>query len=288
VTPVTAAGEYRAPVRRFPVAALVLAMTIVAAGCGGDGGGDDDEDLGLPANPSATTTMPVPSTAAGTTLPPSNLTLRLTGVRLANSEESDNGMRILLPAGVSTASVTLTGLPSPNRVVSVCQARELDRRQEAATCRTPASGEAVTVTLGSAASGVELLQLGTVGTGPAGNSAALDEVTIRYAASSRELNVRLPQIAGGEPGPTFGLTPASTDGTYRATLSWTVIPVFGGSVANGQLELLEGGNATNQAQSSGEVRLSGNVPAPVGDVAIRVQNVGTAALVTPKLNLLLP
>ncbi len=279
---------YRAPVRRFGIVVLVMAMSVTAAGCGGNDGGDNDDDATSATEPA--TPAPVPTTAAGPTVPTTTLSLRITGVSLLNSEESDNGLRVLLPAGVTSASVTLTGLPSPNRVISVCQANELDRRLSGATCRTPASGEAVTVSLGQAASGVEIIQVGVSGPGPTGNTAVVEEVTIRYAASSRELNVRLPQIAAGESGsgPSFGLTPASADGVYQATLTWTAIPVFGGTVTNGQLQLLQGGNVINQAQSGGEVRLSGNVPPPVGDAAIRAQNVGSGALVTPKLTLLLP
>jgi hypothetical protein len=269
---------------------MVLAMAAAVSGCGGKGGGDTGDDAAPPSTGVATT-APVPSTAGGTTVPPTNLSLRITDVRLVNSEESDSGMRVLLPAGVGSASVTLTGLPSPNRVISVCQARELERRFSGAACRTPASGETVTVTLGSAASGVEIVQVGVSGPGPAGNSAALEEVSIRYAASSRELRIRLPQIAAGDAGgrPTFALTPPSADGAYRATLNWTVIAVFGGSPANAQLELLSGGSQVNQAQSTAsEVRLTGTVPPPVGDVAIRAQNVGSSALVTPNLVAVLP
>lgn len=276
--------------RRLGKFAMVLAMTAAAAGCGGDGGGGDDID-GSASGPGATTTVPVPSTLGGTTVPPSNLTLKITDVRLVNSEESDNGMRVLLPAGVATASVTVTGLPTPNRMISVCQARELDNRLSGAACRTPANGEAMTVTLGTAASGVEIVQVGTSGTGAAGSTATLEEVTIRYAASSREVNVRLPQIAAGETAgrPSFSLTPPSADGSYRATLSWTVIPVFGGTPSNGQLELVQGGTVTDEAQGgSGGFQLAGKVSPPVGDVAIRVRNTGESALVTPKLSMLLP
>src|SRR5438874_1436591 len=95
--------EYRSPVRRFRMVAMVLAMTAAVSGCGGgDGGGSGD---GSASNSAAATTVPVPSTAAGTTVPPTDLTLRITDVRLVNSEESDSGMRVLLPAGVATASV---------------------------------------------------------------------------------------------------------------------------------------------------------------------------------------
>jgi hypothetical protein len=274
--------------RRLKIVATVLAMTATAAGCGG-GGGDSNAGGSTPTT-IASTTVPVPSTTAGSTVPATSLTLRITDVRLVNSEESDSGMRILLPAGVATASVTLTGLPTPNRVISVCQARDLDSRLSTAACRTPANGEAVNVALGATATGVEIVQVGVTGPGAAGNSAALDEVSIRYSASSREMSARLPQIAGGDVGgaPTFGLTPAGSDGAYRATLGWTVIAVFGGTPANGQLELVQGGTAANQAQGSAAgVQLNGRLPAP-GEAAIRIRNVGASALVTPKLTALLP
>jgi hypothetical protein len=275
-------------VRRFGLVAMVLAMTAATAGCGGDSGGGTDDVESSPSTAPATT-VPGPATAAGTTVPPTDLTLRITDVRLVASEEPDRGMRVLLPAGVATASVTLTGLPSPNRVISVCQAPDLDGQVSGARCRTPVSGEPLTFTLGPEAKGVEIIPESTSGTG-AGSSVAVEEVTIRYAASSREINVRLPQIASGESGgrPTFGLTPASGDGTYRATLTWAVIQVFGGTPSSGQLELLQGGAVANQSQGGGEVRLSGAVPGPAGDAAIRVQNIGSSALVTPKLTALLP
>jgi len=262
-------------------------MMATAAGCGGSGGGGVEAG-GTPSSTAAATTVPVPSTAAGTTVPAANLTLRVTEVHLVNSEESDNGLRVLLPAGVATASVTLTGLPTPNRVISVCQAKDLDSRLSGAACKTPANGEAVTVALGSAAAGVEIVQVGVTGSGAAGNSATLDDLTVRYAASSREVKARLPQIAAGER-PAFSLTPASTDGAYRAALTWSVIPVFGGTPSNGQLELLDGANVANKAQGGGAgVQLNGNVSPPVGTVAIRLQNIGDAALVTPKLTVVLP
>ena len=272
---------------------LAMAVSVSVAGCGGDsGGGADGDGSATPTTAAAAvTTAPVPSTAAPATGPATDLTLRITGVRLVNSEESDSGMRVLLPAGVASASVTLSGLPSPNRVISVCQARELERRMSVSVCRMPASGEAVTVALGSAASGVEVVQVGVAGSGPAGNTLALEDVTVRYTASSREMRVRLPQIAAGESGetPAFGLTPAGADGAYRATLSWTVIPVFGGTDSNGQLALVEAGGGTGQTRNgSGQVELSGSVPPPVGNVAIRVQNIGSAAMVSPTLTLRLP
>ena len=280
-------AEYRAPVRPFAIAAIVLALTVTGA-CGG---GDEDEDLDATATTGPATTLAPPTTVSGPTVPPADLTLRITDVRLTlNANEADNGIRVLLPAGVPNVSVTLRGVPSPNRAISVCQARELERRMDAASCRTPQDGEAATLPLGATASGVEIVQLGAVGSGAEGNAATLEEVTIRYSASSREVNVRLAQIAAGEAGgrPAFGLTPPSADGSYRASLAWNVIAVFGGNLGTGQLELVQGGSVANQAQGSADVRLTGTVPAPAENVVIRAQNVGSSALVTPKLSLLLP
>jgi len=270
---------------------MFLTLAAAAAGCGG-GGGTDENVQGPPDSTPATaaTTVPVPSTSAGTTVPGTNLSLRMTDLRLLNSEESDNGLRVLLPAGVTSASVTVMGLPSPNRVISVCQASELDRRLSTAACRMPANGEAVTLPLGSAASGVEIIQVGVSGSGPAASTTSLDEVTIKYTASSREVNVRLPQIASGEAGgrPTFALAPASPNGNYRATLTWSVIQVFGGTSSNAQVELVQGGSAANKAEGGGlDVRLNGTL-SPPGEGAIRVGNIGSGAMVSPKLALLLP
>jgi hypothetical protein len=271
---------------------IVLVMAALAAACGG-GGGTDDEIQGAPdSTPGATaTTVPVPSTSGGTTVPGTALTLKMTDLRLLNSEESDNGLRVLLPAGVASASVTVTGLPNPNRIISVCQASELERRLTTAACRTPANGEAVNVILGATASGVEIIQVGVSGTGPAASTTSLDEVTIRYTASSRDVNVRLPQIASGEAGgrPSFALTPPGPNGNYRVGLTWTVIQVFGGTSSNAQVELVQGGSSTNKAEGGGlDVRLNGTLPAPVPEAAIRVANIGSAAIVSPKLALLLP
>ena len=270
---------------------MVLALAVVAAACGGGGDGDDDIAAATTTAAPATTAAAPATTAGGTTVPATSLTLRITDIRLLNSEESDNAVRILLPAGVTTASVTVAGLPSPNRVISVCQADDLDRRLSTAACRMPASGEAVNVALGTAAKGVEIVQAGVSSSGPEGNTTNLGEVTIRYAASSREVSVRLSQIAGGESGarPTFALTPAGTSGTYQARVTWTVIQVFGGTPSNAQLELVQGGNVANKAEGGGlEVRLNGSVSPPGTEAAIRVQNLGSSALVSPKLALTLP
>ena len=268
----------------------MLVMTAVAAGCGSSGGEDTETDVEPAPERPPLSTSAVPTTSGGTTVPLTNLTLRLTDVRVVNSEESDSGMRVMLPAGVATASVTVNGLPSPNRVISVCQAKELDRRLSGAACRTPANGEAVTVTLGSAATGVEIAQVGVSGSGPEGNITTLSDVTIRYAASSREVSLRLQEVAGSDEGgrPTFTMSPAGS-GTYRAQLNWKIIPVFGGTDSRGRLELLQGGNVTSQADGANtQAQFTGTAPAGAGDVAIRIRNIGTAAMVTPQLTATFP
>jgi hypothetical protein len=270
---------------------MVMALALVAAACGGDS--DDGGDVAAATTTAAgpATSGTVPTTAGGTTVPATSLTLRMTDVRLLNSEESDNAVRILLPPGVASASVTVAGLPSPNRVISVCQADDLDRRLSTAACRMPAGSEAVTVALGSAARGVEIVQAGVSGSGPEGNTTNLGEITIRYAASSREVNVRLSQIAAGESGarPTFALAPASTSGAYQVRLTWTVIQVFGGTPSSALVELVQGGNVANKAEGGGlEVRLSGSLSPPGSEAAVRIQNAGSSALVGPKLALTLP
>ena len=265
-------------------------MAALAAGCGGSGGDETDTEVEPAPERPPLSTSAMPTTSGGPTVPATNLTLRFTDVRVVNSEESDSGLRVLLPAGVATASVTVNGLPSPNRVISVCQARELDRRLSAAACRTPANGEAVTVTLGSAATGVEIAQVGVSGSGPEGNITALSDVTIRYAASSREVSLRLQEIAGGDAGgrPTFTMTPAGS-GTYRAQLNWKIIPVFGGTDSRGQIELLQGGNVTAQAEGANtQAQFSGTAPAGATDLAIRIRNIGAAAMVTPQLTATFP
>jgi hypothetical protein len=67
-----------------------------------------------------------------------------------------------------------------------------------------------------------------------------------------------------------------------------VIQVFGGTPSSAQLELVQSGAVTKQAQSNAaDVRLEGTVT-PGAEGAVRVSNTGTSALVTPKLSLLLP
>ena len=269
-------------------AALVLAASAAACG-GGGGGGKDNTDAAAPA---ATTTPPVASTApTGTTLPATNLTLHMTDIRVGNSEESDNAFRVLLPPGVTTATVSITGLPTPNQVISVCQANDLQQRLPTAVCRMPAAGATAVLPLGSGATGVEIAQVGTNGSGPGASVTALSDVTITYAASSRDISLRLAQIEAGDAGakPTFTLTPPSPTGAYKAMLNWTVVQVFGGTASTAQIDVVQNGNSVNKTSGSGlQVQLAGNVPSPPAEAGFRVQNIGAGALVSVRLVLTMP
>ena len=83
-------------------------------------------------------------------------------------------------------------------------------------------------------------------------------------------------------------TPSGT-GAYRAMVNWKIIPVFGGTDSRGQLEAVQGGNAINQSESNNtQVQLNGTAPSGGGEVALRLRNIGTAAMVTPELTATLP
>lgn len=274
--------------------AAVLVFAASAAACGGGGGGGTDNNDA--AAPVPTTTAPVATTAAtGTTLPTTNapgtnLSLHMTDLRVGNSEESDNAVRVLLPAGVTTVTVSITGLPTPNQVISVCQANDLQQRLPTAACRMPAAGATATLPLGNGATGVEIVQVGVNGSGPGASVTALSDVIISYAASSRDVSVRLPQIEAGDTGnkPTFTLTPPGPTGAYKAVLNWTVVQVFGGTSSSAQIDLVQNGNSVNKASGGGlQVQLTGNAPSP-GEAGFRVQNTGAGALVSVRLVLTMP
>jgi hypothetical protein len=221
-----------------------------------------------------------PSSSAGppTSAPPTTpaaVTLSITDLRLINSEESDNALRILVESAAPELTVTVTGVPSPNRVILVCPANELARRTAPATgCVTPASGEAVKVPHGEANKGVEIVQVGVSGAGAAGNSTAIGEVTISYPATSRQVQFRLPPLPPGDAGrpPSFRMTPAGA-GAYQATAAFT--PAVGNQ-GEAELTLVTGSATTNQARGSGP-SLSGNLNPPV-EATIRLRNSGSVAL----------
>jgi hypothetical protein len=235
-----------------------------------------------PASVAGSTTVATATTSSTTTVPPltattltrpspagGTVTLRATDVRLFNSEESDNAFRALVESPASELSVVLSGLPSPNRVVLVCPATELERRVGVPGCITPGSGEAVKVPHRPDRRGVEVVQVGVAGSGAAGNSIVVPQVAITFTPASREVRLRLPPLRPGEGGPSFTLSPAGP-GTYRATANWTA----GAGAA--ELTFTAGTNVSRSEGSPGAQIMGSVSPAVEGTLAIR--NTGSSTL----------
>ena len=265
---------------RLARGAVCLFVLAVAAAC------TADESTG-PSNPTSTTAAEPPTTAApsttaavaSSTVPAGSVTLRATGVRLVNSEESDNALRALFESAASEVTVVLTGIPSPNRVVLVCPATELERRVTGPGCVTPAEGEPVRVAHRPNHRGVEVVQVGVAGTGPAANSITVGQIAITYPPTSRDVRLRLPPLRPGEAGaPSFTLSPAGP-GTYRATATWT-----GGGTA--EVTFTVGSNVSRSEGPPG-AQATGSVSPPAeGTVGIR--NTGSSTLTALVVTALFP
>ena len=213
------------------------------------------------------------------------MTLRANDVRLVNSEESDNAFRALFDSATSEVTVVLTGVPSPNRVVFVCPATELERRVPTAGCVTPADGEPVTVAHSAERRGVEVVQVGVAGTGPAASSIAVRQISIRYVPTSREVRLRLPPLRQGEAGgvPSFTLSPPGP-GTYRASATWTAT----GGTGTGTAELtVTVGTNVNRSEGPSGALTQGNV-SPPAEGTVRVRNTGSSTLTALTLTVLFP
>ena len=218
-----------------------------------------------------TTVLPAPSTG-----PAGSVTLRAAEVRLVNSEESDNAFRALFDSA-GEVTVVLRGLPSPNRVVFVCPAAELERRQPVGGCVTPNDGEPVTVAPGPDRRGVEVVQVGVSGTGPGGNATTVALIAVTYLPTSREVRLRLPPLEA-DSGPSFTLSPAGA-GTYRATATWS-----GG--ANAELTFTVGSNVSRNQGPPG-AQAAGSVSPPV-EGTVRVRNTSSSTLLGVTITALFP
>lgn len=266
--------------------ALGLFLLVGALACNAD-------DSGRPLGASSSTTSPVPATTAlasttttsaivptPTTVPPGAVTLRATGVRLVNSEESDNAFRALVDSAAAEVTVVLTGIPSPNQVIFVCPATELERRVPVPGCVTPAEGEAVKVPHRPDRRGVEVVQVGVAGTGPAANTTTVGQVAVTYVPTSREVRLRLPPLAPGGAGgaPAFTLSPVGP-GTYRATATWN-----GGG--NAELTFTVGSN-TSRSEGPPGAQAMGSVSPPV-EGTVQVRNTSSSTLTAFTVTALFP
>jgi hypothetical protein len=148
----------------------------------------------------------------------------------------------------------------------------------------PASGDVVKVPHGTDYKGVEVVQVGVSGAGPAGNSTAISEIAISYPATSRQAQFRLPPLQQGEAGsrPVFKMTPVGS-GTYSATA--TFVPPSGG-VGEAELTLVSGTANQNVARGPGP-SLSGNLSPPV-EAGFRLRNSGSTTLAMVNLDVQFP
>ena len=267
---------------RHAARAVGLFLSLVTAGCdGGDSarppaGSSPSTTVALPTTPSTTTTV-LPAPPGG---PAGSVTLRANDVRLVNAEESDSAFRALFDSSASEVTVVLRGVPSPNRVVFVCPAAELERREPVGGCVTPSDGEAVTVSHRPERRGVEVVQVGVSGAAPGGNATTVAEIAITYPPTSREVRLRLPPLPSGDagPAPSFTLSPAGP-GTYRATATWA-----GG--ANAEVTFAVGSNVSRSEGPPG-AQTTGSVSPPV-EGTLRVRNTSSSTLLGLTVTALFP
>ncbi|MCA1692390.1 MAG: hypothetical protein LC733_09395 [Actinobacteria bacterium] len=246
----------------------------------------DSPDVTAPATSTSPTTLTsaVPTNSGPASTAPAasgTVTFRARDVQLANSEESDNGFRVLIGSPDEEVAVVLGGIPSPNRVVFVCPATELERRVPAPGCLTPEPGEVVRVSHAPDRRGVEVVQVGATGAGAAGNSTLLSEVAVTYTPASREVQLRLPPVPPGEATPSFVLTPAGA-GDYRASANWP-----GGGSTTVALTMTVGTKVVSQIEGSSVSQLDGNVSPPEEGV-LRLRNPGSTTLTGLTISALFP
>jgi hypothetical protein len=267
---------------------MVVAGLLLAAGACRSGEGAAPPRTAV--SPSTSTPASAPTIPSGPTGPasvgPDIVTLLVNNVRLVNSEESDNGFRILVDSAASDVSVLLTGIPSPNRTIFVCPATELDRRAPTRECATPETGEPARVPHSATHKGVEVVQVGVTGTGPAAGTTAVSAIAVTYTPTSREVRLRLPPLRAGTAGEaaSFRLSPAGSGaGEYRATATWMV----GGAPGTAEIALVAGSRVAAQSNGGPGVALTGTLPPPA-EATLRVKNTGSTTLTALTITALFP
>lgn len=266
--------------------AALLVVAMGAAACSSDG---ESPSTNPTSNPTATA-GPVTSASPGPTSAPATdpgeVTLFITELRLINSEESDNALRVLVDSPVPDLTIKVTGVPNPNKVILVCPTNAIQPRTPVpgSACVTPASAEPVRVPHGTTYKGVEIVQVGVSGAGPAGNSTAISEIAISYPATSRLVQFRLPPLQQGEAGgrPSFRMTPVGP-GAYQATAAFTAAI---GNQGEAELTLVSGTSTQNMARGPGP-SLSGTLSPPT-EATIRLRNSGSVTLTQLTLNAQFP
>jgi hypothetical protein len=237
-------------------------------------------DAASPAeSPSKAPKSPKPSAdASPEKVATARTTFTANNVTLWNSEEKDLGFRVIFDSEDPTVSVRLRGVPSDNKVVSVCPIRGLTKVSPGNTCVQPSNTERVDIRHATRFDGVEVLLLGTAPNG--GERLNLGQIQVMYngPATGAETTVKTPPILkppNGKPcknntcNPTFQVSPANT-GRLRATTSF---------LGEGRAQLaLESGEATvDSRQGAGDLRVSGRITAN-GSPLVALRNTGSRTL----------
>lgn len=251
--------------RRWLAAAVVASLVGGACASGtGDRAGEGRAGTAVQSPP----TIGAPTLTTGPGPEAGEVTLVVSGLRLVNSEESDNGFRVFVASPSAQVAVVLDGMASPNRVVHVCPAVELERYVGAPGCTPPENGQTVNVRHQPDYRGLQVVQVGVQGPGEGGRSTVVGTIRATFTAASREVRFRLPPVAPGEV-VSFALGPPG-DGTYRATGTW---PATG----QGELVLTSGSREISRAEGGTGTSLTGNL-SPPAPATVTFRNAGTAHL----------
>lgn len=215
------------------------------------------------------------------------VTFHAYNVTLQNSEESDQGLRILVDSPDTTIHVRLKGgVPSSNKVVSVCPVVDMNKLSPGSTCAFPSNGEKVEIPHGSKYLGAEVFLLGLAPDGT--NQITIDDIQVGYKAASGAVRVKTPPIAKSAGAsackdnacnPFFEMTPQLT-GTLTAVATHE-----GNGTA--QLSILAGDVAAHSYSATGtpyttidfmeggfQLKVSGKIYS-AEEAALALQNTGT-------------
>ena len=215
------------------------------------------------------------------------VTFHAYNVTLQNSEESDQGLRILVDSPDPNIFVRLKGgVPSSNKVVSVCPIVDMKKLSPGSACVFPSNGEKVEIPHGSEYLGAEVFLLGLAPDGT--NQITIDDIQVGYKAASGAVRVKTPPIAkpvGGSAckdnacNPFFEMVPQLT-GTL------TAVSTHEGN-GTAQLSILAGDVAAHGYSATGtpyttidfmeggfQLKVSGKIYA-AEEAALAFQNTGT-------------
>ncbi len=264
----------RAGPRAMAVALLLLTASCTERGGTGEGAPTTAPTVTSIAPPTAVPTVPsTTAPTATTTLPAGSVTLRVTGFTLPDLRSGGTGLRLLVQASSPRLTVSRRGAGG---AVSACPVAGATAPVAPRDCvDLPAAGG-----VDLASGGVELRATGA--------DAAVDEVSVVYAPSSRATTIITPARPAGacetracqatfsllptRPGP-FLLDGRGSGGRPRFVL--TAVPLVAGAGSNRTLATVEGGgqlsiNATLDAVSAASLLHHEQGPGPVASVTAEI------------------